>query len=268
VDVSFKSLGLFVLLSCLTAGFADAAGGRVGVTDDPCRNVPLSLTAEQKATPNPYSAWIDPWLAVDWSQRCRYAPENRALPPPKGRRIVMLGDSITEGWKTLDPEFFGPEVLDRGISGQTTEQMLVRFRADVLALHPTVVHIMAGTNDIAGNRGPTSIRTIEDNVRSMVELAQAHHVSVVLASVPPTVRFPWAADLTPGPAVAELNAWLRDYAAARHAIFADYHALLADPSGAMRADYSEDGVHPNAAGYGAIRSAARDALDRAATGRR
>src|ERR1700674_5641860 len=124
-----------------------AAGLPVGVSADPCALVPIEPTRTHEAAANPYASWMSEWLALDWGQQCRYRRENAALPLPSRSRVVFLGDSITEGWKSLDPGFFVRDILDRGISGQTTAQMLVRFRADVLDLRPQVVHIMGGTND-------------------------------------------------------------------------------------------------------------------------
>lgn len=156
------------------------------------------------------------WLAVDWGQVCRYQQENAALPPPSPARVVFLGDSITEAWKSEDPAFFDRDRLDRGIGGQTTAQMLVRFRADVLALRPAIVHIMAGTNDIAGNTGPTSLAIIQGNFMSMVEQARAHGIRVVLASIPPAARIGWRPELAPAPSIRAMNAWLKHYAAREH----------------------------------------------------
>lgn len=165
---------------------------------------------------------------------------------------MFFGDSITENWVLGDPDLFGDEVVGRGIGGQTTAQMLVRFRSDVIALRPRVVQIMAGTNDIAGNRGPTSERDFQANIMSMVELARAHRIRVVLASLPPATRFFWRPEVEPGPRIARLNAWLRDYARREGLEYKDYHALLATSEGAMRPGFSLDGVHPNRAGYAAV----------------
>jgi lysophospholipase L1-like esterase len=173
---------------------------------------------------------------------------------------VFLGDSITEGWKHAVPTMFGADVLDRGIGGQTTEQMLVRFRSDVLDLHPAVVHIMAGTNDVAGNRGATTVATIEGNIRSLVEQARANGIEVVLASIPPARGFGWSPVEHAGDTIIEINAWLKDYARREGIVYVDYHAALSDASGGMRAEFSDDGVHPGRAAYEAMRPLARDAL--------
>jgi lysophospholipase L1-like esterase len=235
----------------------------VGVTADPCAGVPLRPDATHARTADPHASWMRDWLALDWGQLCRYRAANAALPPATATRSVFFGDSITEGWRALDPGFFGPDTLDRGISGQTTAQMLVRFRADVIELQPAVVHIMAGTNDIAGNTGPTSLTAIQGRIRSMVELARAHRIGVILGSIPPAARFRWRPELRPVATIAAMNDWLRGYARQESLIYADYHAALADERGAMRPDRSDDGVHPNAAGYAAMRPIARAALDAA-----
>jgi lysophospholipase L1-like esterase len=239
------------------------AGPPAGLATDPCAGVPLQPTAAHQASANVYLSWMHDWLALDWGQQCRYQSENAALPAASPRRVVMLGDSITEGWKSQSQGFFSDQRLDRGISGQTTAQMLVRFRHDVLDLHPVLVHIMAGTNDIAGNTGPTTLSAIEGNIATMVELARAHHIDVVLASVPPAARFAWQPTLRPATAVAALNDWLRDYARREHLVYVDYYSALEDESGAFRSELSGDGVHPNAAGYAVMQPLAERAIEAA-----
>lgn len=208
-----------------------------------------------------YSDWQKVLRDDDFPGLCRYAAANAALPAASDHRIVFFGDSITELWGLNVPALFAGDVVNRGISGQTTEQMLGRFRADVIALHPRVVHILAGTNDIAGNSGPSTARWIEDNIETMVELAQAHGIRVVLAAVPPAARFGWKPALRPAAAIATYNRWLADYAARRHLVFVDYYAMLDDGHGAFGARLSEDGVHPNAAGYALMTTRVRHVLD-------
>jgi lysophospholipase L1-like esterase len=145
--------------------------------------------------------------------------------------------------------FAGKPYIDRGISGQTTPQMLVRFRQDVIALKPAVVVILAGTNDIAGNTGPSTIEMIEDNLASMAEIAQANGIAVVLSSVLPVFDYPWRPGLTPAPKIVALNAWMKQYAAAHGAVYLDYHSAMADERQGMKPDLASDGVHPNEAGY-------------------
>lgn len=196
--------------------------------------------------------------ADDWAGLCRYRRENEILiASGKRPRAVFFGDSITENWVLGDPDLFGGEIVGRGIGGQTSAQMLVRFSQDVIALRPRVVQIMVGTNDIAGNRGPTRDQDYQDNVKAMVELAKAHRIRVVLASIPPAAAFIWKPEVTPGPRIARLNAWLADYAHREGLTYLDYHAVLAGPDGGMRRGWSLDGVHPNRDGYAAMRPLGR-----------
>lgn len=189
--------------------------------------------------------------ANDWPYLCRYSAADAALRVPP--RVVLLGDSITELWVRGDPGVFGDEVIGRGISGQTTPQMLLRFFQDVVDLHPQIVHIMAGTNDVAGNTGPTSQQDFENNITAMVELARAHHIQVVLASIPPAAAFPWNPSLKPASAIAQLNQWLRAYASKSGCQYVDYYRVLADSNGGFRPELSNDGVHPNRDGFAAMR---------------
>ena len=165
----------------------------------------------------------------DWANLGRYRTQNAELAPPAAgeRRVVFMGDSITDSWARQN--FFpGKPYVGRGISGQTTPQMLVRFRQDVIALKPAVVVILAGTNDIAGNTGPSTIAMIADNLISMVDIARANGIKVVLASVLPPSDFPWKRGLDPGPKIVELNRWIKDYAAASGVVYLDYHSALVD----------------------------------------
>src|SRR6188472_941703 len=151
----------------------------------------------------------------DWAALGRYAKANAELPAPAAgeQRVVFMGNSITQAWAPSFPTMFpGKPYVDRGISGQTTPQMLVRFRQDVIALKPRVVVILAGTNDIAGNTGPSTLEMIEDNIASMSELAQANGIRVVLCSVLPVFDYPWKPGLEPAPKIVALNTWIRTYA--------------------------------------------------------
>ncbi len=213
----------------VSAGLADVlpapvATPAVGVLDDPCAGVPIAPNAAHRATADPYQSWMHEWLGLG---------------------------------------FFVDDVLDRGISGQTTAQMLVRLRSDVLDLHPAVVHIMAGTNDVAGNTGPTSLADIQGNIASMVEQARAHGARVILASVPPAAAIPWRPQVQPMPAIAAMNDWLRRYAAREHLVYVDYHTMLSDGRGAFQPRLSEDGVHPNGAAYAVMRPLAAAAIRQA-----
>ncbi len=209
----------------------------VGVLSHPC------APSRQKQPQADASNW-------DWANLCRYREDNREV--IRGRmpiKVVFVGDSITEGWKAIDPTPFVDGVLDRGISGQTTPQMLLRFRADVIDLRPAVVHILAGTNDIAGNTGPTTLTDIENNIRSMVDLARVNGIRVILGSVTPAATFPWRPQIRPVADIRALNSWLAAYARRHRLEYVDYYAKLADRNGAFKAGLSVDGVHPNRAGY-------------------
>lgn len=199
-------------------------------------------------------------LKSDWAWLCRYQPDNAAIDPAHPPRVIFIGDSITEGWARLDPRFFAGDQAGRGLSGQTSPQMLVRFYQDVIALHPRVVHIMAGTNDIAGNTGPTSPEDFKNAIRAMCDLARANGIRVVLGSILPAERFDWKPQLKPAAQIVALNAWLRGYAHQTGAVYADYYSALAGPDGDLPAAYSNDGVHPQAAGYALMRPIAERAI--------
>jgi lysophospholipase L1-like esterase len=206
----------------------------------------------------------------DMADFAHYAALDATLPPPgpRERRVVFMGDSITEFWATLDAQFFSrPDFIDRGISGQTTPQILLRFRQDVIALKPAVVHILAGTNDIGGNTGPMDLPATEANIASMVDLARVNGIQVVIGSVLPAVEFPWKPGLNPGPKIVALNQWLKNYSAARHLIYVDYYAAMTDGALGMRSDLTRDGVHPTRAGY-RIMNPLVEAAIRAALSRR
>jgi lysophospholipase L1-like esterase len=203
--------------------------------------------------------WNLHMLTRDFGQLCRYAAQNASLRPGEAR-IVFMGDSITDNWVNLDRGFFTQGRVDRGISGQTTAQMLVRFRQDVIELRPRAVHIMAGTNDIAGNTGAASLATVQGHIRSMAELAKAHGIRVILASIPPASSFPWSPGKRPAPQIRTINAWLAAYARANHFTFVDYHAAMADGEGGMKPGLSTDGVHPSVEGYRVMRPLALAAI--------
>lgn len=190
----------------------------------------------------------------DWPALCRFSADNAALlASGEATRVVFMGDSITENWLLGDAALFTNGVVNRGIGGQTTPQMLLRFRADVVALRPAVVHILAGTNDVAGNTGPSTVQDFRNNIMSMVELAQANGIEVILGSIPPAATFNWQPALDPVPRIRELNAWLRDYAARTDLGYIDYFTALAGSKGELRAELGNDGVHPNRDGYAIMR---------------
>lgn len=200
---------------------------------------------------------------ADWPQLGRYRDDNAKLGPPTAgqKRVVFLGDSITDGWGRQHGKFF-PDMpwVNRGISGQTTPQMLVRFQQDVLALQPQAVVILAGVNDIAGNTGPESLGAIENNFRSMVTLAKAAHVRVLLCSALPAVAFPWHPGVDPKDEVAALNEWLQQYAAEQRVGYLDYFSAMAGPDGGMKPGLASDGIHPTDAGYAVMEPLARAAV--------
>lgn len=191
-------------------------------------------------------------IHTDWAQLGQYRDDDlhvRQLPAAE-RRVVFLGDSITRGWQVSHPELFTANgFIDRGISGQSTPQMLVRFRQDVILLEPQAVHIMAGTNDVAENTGPFEPEATRNNLMSMVELARMHGVRIVLASIPPAAAFPWRPVPDVAAKIRTLNAWIRAYATQNAVALADYTPVLDDGAGAIRPGLAYDGVHPNRAGY-------------------
>ncbi len=228
----------------------------VGIMADPC---PAHPQPSDKAG---WKMWNLRMFTRDFGQLCRYAADNRAL-AGKPVRVVFMGDSITDNWIKADPDLFTDGLVDRGISGQTTAQMLVRFRQDVIALKPRAVHIMAGTNDIAGNSGAATMETVLGHIQSMAELAQAHGIKVILASIPPAAAFPWSPDKQPAPQIAAINRWLADYARANGFTYVDYHAAMAQPDGAMKPGLADDGVHPTKDGYAMMRPLTRAAIAKA-----
>jgi lysophospholipase L1-like esterase len=200
----------------------------------------------------------------DWARLCRYREVNRTL-PPSASRVVFLGASTTEYWGVADPGLFSGDVVNRGIGGQTTQQLLLRFTQDVLSLRPRVLHLMASSNDIvaASSPGGVTLETVQQAIDTMVSLAREHKISVVLASNFPTARIPWAPELKPAPLVMKWNAWLKEYAQTKGLAFVDYHAVLRDEAGGIPAALANDGVHPNREGYARITPLARAAIARA-----
>src|SRR5665648_576252 len=190
--------------------------------------------------------------AQDWANLTRFRDENLKLGPPSPgeQRVVFMGNSITEGWSQKSPGFFaGRPYINRGIGGQTTPQMLLRFRADVINLRPAVVVILAGTNDIAGNTGPSTLEMIGDNLFSMAELAKSNGIKVILSSVLPVYDYPWKPGLEPADKIVQLNEMIKTYADSHKMLYLDYYSSMVDDRKGMKAEYSKDGVHPNKAGY-------------------
>lgn len=240
-------------LVCLQAGAQPAAND--------CADVKAQLTrAETKLN--------------DWPALGRYREANTKLRVTSGpeARVVFMGDSITDSWD--DPKyggfFPGQPYIDRGISGQTTPQMLVRFRADVIALHPKVVVILAGTNDLAGNTGPMTLEAIEGNLMSMTELAKENSIHVVLASVLPVSDYEMRdgkpiirTTQRPPEKINALNAWMKNYAVTNKLTYLDYYSAMMDVHGFLKEELSEDGLHPNAKGYAVMAPLAEQSIAKA-----
>ena len=188
----------------------------------------------------------------DWADLSHYQQENKTIGEPKTgeKRVVFLGSSIFERWKPAMPEFFtGRPYLDRGISGQIAPQLLIRFRQDVIDLKPKAVIILAGSNDIASNTGHVTNERIMDNIKSMVELAKANHIKVILCAYLPVYDYPWRKGLEPANKIIDLNKLIKAYAAEQHLTLLDYFTPFADNRNGQKAELTTDGVHPNVAGY-------------------
>lgn len=226
------------------------------------QGAPVELTAAPWQAGD-YWAKFDQQLLLDFANLARYREADLQLGRGGTHRVVFIGDSITELWK-LETSFPGAPYINRGISGQTSSQILLRFRQDAIDLHPSVVVILAGTNDIAGNTGPATLTQIEGNLESMAELARANHIGVVLCSVPPSVNYWWHPRL-PNPAarIAALNRWLEAYAASKHYFYVNYYAAMKDAAGGFKHGLSVDGVHPSPAGYAVMAPLAQAGIDEA-----
>ncbi|HET9086353.1 MAG TPA: SGNH/GDSL hydrolase family protein [Acidobacteriaceae bacterium] len=253
----------------IASGIAALGQASPGASAVPPESAPLSSAAPQvsaqvaqPARTSNVSAWEsshERQLLTDWPDLARFREKDAALPPPAPgqNRVVFMGDSITQIWPfhgpyplSKDNEFFpGKFYINRGISGQTTPQMLVRFRQDVVQLHPKVVVILAGTNDLAGNTGPESLPEIENNLKSMSDLAHAQGIQVVLCSVLPVFDYPWKPGLEPSSKIIAINQWMKSYAAAKAYVYVDYYSAMVDSRGGLPPALSKDGVHPNQAGF-------------------
>lgn len=205
-------------------------------------------------------------LKTDWASLKRYSAENAKLKPLSNNeiRVVFMGNSITEFWLRYDSSFFKDNLfIDRGVSGQTTPQMLVRFRQDVILLKPSVVVILAGINDIAENTGPIALEDVFGNIVSMAELAKVNNIRVVLSSVLPACDFPWTRGLQPAEKVIKLNAMIQDYCKANNIVYADYFSSMVDERNGLDKNYSKDGVHPTIAGYKMMEPLVQKAIETA-----
>ena len=239
---------LLVLIFVFFGGLILSSNTAAQQPSDPC----ASLKENQKEMES---------TLRDWPNLAKYRDDDAKLGlPAKGEsRVVFMGDSITEFWAIPD-SFPGKPYVNRGISGQTTPQMLLRFRQDVIALQPRVVVILAGTNDIAENTGPITLAAIEDNLASMVDLAKRNGIHVVLSALVPAAKYPWRPDLAPADKIHILNDWIKGYVVKEGLVFLDYYSAMANDQRGLKADLSEDGVHPNKAGYAVMAPLAEKAI--------
>jgi len=208
---------------------------------------------------------LEALMKQDWANLKKYAADNEQYKTEThGNSVVFMGNSITEGWVNSSPEFFSENnYIGRGISGQTTPQMLIRFMPDVIDLHPKVVVILAGTNDIAGNTGFSSVKMITDNIKAMAQLAVANNIKVILCSILPVFDYPWRKGLNPVDKIEEINQWLKKYALENGHIYLDYFTQMADERKGLMKEYSEDGVHPNQKGYSLMEPLTNTAIHKA-----
>jgi lysophospholipase L1-like esterase len=237
------------------------------------QSTPAPLPAPAATSPAPAPAKADVIATMqakldDWAQLNRYRADNAALSAPAAgeQRVVFYGDSITDAWgRRPGTGTFFPDkpYVDRGISGQTTPQMVVRFEQDVVHLHPAVVVILAGTNDVAGNTGPSTPEMTEDNFAAMAAIARQNGIKVVLASITPAFAYPWKPSVQPVAAIREINQWIKDYCAREQLTYLDYYSALVDDKGGMRPGLSFDGVHPTAQGYAIMAPLAEAAIAQA-----
>ena len=274
--------GQIALLTAITVGIGTRVSMAQEVGDTPSHTVSASAhgPARQLAPGTPARKTASPRhanrrcltdhdreLLSDFGGLTHYEAANTVLSPPAPgeNRVVFIGDSITESWKIEGPygTFPGKPYVNRGIGGQTTPQMLVRFRQDVVDLQPTVVVIMAGTNDIAGNTGHMTLEQIESNLSSMADLATVHGIRVVLCSVTPTVDYPWNHGLNPVPTIIALNTWIENYAAQKGYVYVDYYSALKDEHGGLALRLSKDGVHPLPTGFAIMAPLAEAGIEKA-----
>jgi lysophospholipase L1-like esterase len=239
----------------------------------------LSFASAQEKQADPKPKQAEPavkerkWkaaLETDPHDLKRYREANAKLPPPAPgeNRVVFMGDSITDNWaKSFAKLFPGKPYIGRGISSQTTQQMLVRFRPDVIALKPKAVVILAGTNDIAGNTGRSTQEMIADNIMSMVDLSRANNIKVVLLSVLPAYDYWWQPGMAPAEKIVALNGWLKEYAAKNGIVYVDCHTPLSDEKHAMKKQYGFDGVHPSYAGFAVISPLVEKGIEEALKGK-
>ncbi|MDT0646044.1 SGNH/GDSL hydrolase family protein [Zunongwangia sp. F260] len=204
-------------------------------------------------------------MSQDWANLKKYRDANKSIIENGNYpQVVFMGNSITEGWVRMHPDFFSDNnFVGRGISGQTTPQMLIRFMPDVVELKPKAVVILAGTNDIAGNTGFSSVKMITDNIKAMAQLAEANGIKVILSSILPVYDYPWRPGLEPVSKIAKINEWLENYARQNGHVYLDYFSALKNEKEGMKVEYAEDGVHPTSAGYDVMEPLAKEAIQKA-----
>ena len=258
-------LGIFVVLVITTSVIAQQSS-------QPSQGTAQPITA---TVPPTGFAGLDHYRASranvffnDFGELARYRAADAALPPPSAgeNRVVFFCDSITDMWK-LDEAFPGKPYVNRGLGGQTTSQMLVRFRQDVINLQPKVVVVLAGTNDIAGNSGSIANEDIEANYSNFAELAKAHNIRLIFSSILPVSNYTERSKdffaQRPMSRILELNKWLKDYCEKNHLIYLDYFSALVDDKGMLKRDLADDGLHPNKAGFGVMAPLAEKAIEKA-----
>ncbi len=200
----------------------------------------------------------------DWPALCQYRADNAALTASGIRpQVVFIGDSLTELWRVADPSLFSANVVNRGISGQTSQQIVARFYTDAIRLRPRVIHVLCGGNDIAGNTGPTTLEDYGSNMLAMFDMAKANGIAVIVGGLTPANGIPWQPEVDAGRWLPEVRTWLEHTAQQRGLVFADYHSALADEHGGLAAHLTKDGVHLTRPGYALMRPVALAAIDRA-----
>ena len=231
-----------------------------GVVEEPCPQVDQSQLGQVIAT---ITGRASRQRMRDWGSLCAYGPGNAERLARGPVETVMIGDSITAQWQAADPELFAGTIVNRGIGGQTSPQVLLRFYPDAIALRPRVIHLIIGINDLYGLRGPTTAEAVRNNIRAMADIAQANRTALVLGSINPVRTSKDQPRPDSAGQIVQFNRWLRGLAAERNIVFADYHAVLSEPSGELKAAFTEDGVHLNEAGYAAMRPVLDAALEKA-----
>ncbi len=258
-----KESVIFLLAIVLAALCIPALSAQKTGSAPATKGTPLEVAAPAWQTGD-YWATFDGGLLVDFADLARFRDADLRLGPPAAgeNRVVFLGDSITQGWN-LQEFFPGKPYVNRGISGQTSSQMLLRFRQDAIDLNPKAVVILAGTNDLAENTGPVTLKQVEGNLMSMAQLAKANGIGVVLCSVLPSVRYGWHPELkNPAPRIVALNAWIKAYATGGGYAYVDYYSAMADSAGGLPHKLSLDGVHPLAAGYALMAPLAQAGIEK------